>query len=66
MYIYHNLYLIYEYLLLYCNICFIIRDAYLDSDLFFMKKRIEKEASYKIFLYDFENLLSINCKFRVV
>lgn len=39
-----QLHLIYEYLLLYCNTCFIIRDVYLDyilylnSDLFLMKK----------------------------
>lgn len=64
-----QLYLICEYLLLYCNICFIIRDAYLDyilylnSDLFFMKKWIENES--KIFLYEAsfsrKSILKIYC-----
>lgn len=47
-----QLHLIYEYLLLYCNTCFIIRDVYLDyilylnSDLFLIKKWIEKEVNF--------------------
>lgn len=47
-----QLHLIYEYLLLDCNTCFIIRDVYLDyilylnSDLFLIKKWIEKEVNF--------------------